>query len=101
MKSTTYFAEITNEVAEKYLLTSYQLWNFPHEFNENCFAFFDQSSRAIYLTWYRSLLFFPEFTLSFLLWYDFKIQVKSRGWVYFYVQHHLLTFGRNNFLIKS
>ena len=73
MKNATYLGEITNQKAEKYLpdtgklestclLASYQLRNFPHVFTENCFAVFDQSSRAIYLMWYRSLLFFPEFT---------------------------------------
>ena len=74
MKSTTYFVGITNQKAEKYLsergkLESTcllaclpQLRNFPCEFTENCFAVFDQSSHVIYLTWYRSLLFFPEFT---------------------------------------
>ena len=75
MKSTTYFAEITNQKAEKYLsergkLESTcllagrlcQLRNFPCEFTENCFAVFDQSSRVIYLMWYRSLLLFPEFS---------------------------------------
>ena len=75
MKSTTSFTEITNPKAEKYLfergkldpllarlLTSCQLRNFLHEFTENCFAVFDQSSHAIYLMWYRSFLFFPEFT---------------------------------------
>ena len=76
MRSTRYFAEITNKKAENYLpetgktrihllahlLASCQLRNFPREFTENIFAVFDQSSRLIYLTWYRSLLFFPEFT---------------------------------------
>ena len=73
MKSTTYFTELTNQKAEKYLsrrkkiestclLASCQLSDFPREFTENCFAVFDQSSRTIYLTWYRSLLFFPELT---------------------------------------
>ena len=32
------------------LLASYQLRNFPREFTEKCFAAFDQSSHAIYLT---------------------------------------------------
>ena len=75
MKSTTYFAEITTQKAEKYLreetrihyllahlLASSELRNFPCEFTENCFAIFDQSSHAIYLMWHRPLLFFPEFT---------------------------------------
>ena len=95
MKSTTYFAEITNQKAEKYrsrrrkqestcLLASCQLRNFPREFIENCFAVFDQSSRATYHTW--SLLFLigrsyfsRNWLLLLILWYDFKIQVKSRG----------------------
>ena len=76
MKSTTYIAEITNQKNEKYLsegrnplaclppclLTSCQLRNFPGEFAGKCFATFDQSSCAIYLTWYRPLLFFCEFS---------------------------------------
>ena len=72
MKSTIYIAEINNQKNEKYLsegrnplawapphlLASCQLRNIPHEFTEKCFAVFDQSSCAIYLTWYRPLLFF-------------------------------------------
>ena len=97
MKSTAYIVEITNQKYEKYLsegrnplsflpprlLASCQLRNFPREFTEKCFAVFDQSSCAIYLTWYRPLLFFWEFLLSFLLWYDFKILVKSSGGEHF------------------
>ena len=55
MKSTTYFAEITNQRAEKYLsrrihllarlLASCRLRNFPREFTENCFA--NQAARFI------------------------------------------------------
>ena len=76
MKSTTYIAEITNQKNEKYLsegrnplaclppclLASCQLRNFPCEFTEKCFVVFDQSSCVIYLTWYRPLLFFWEFS---------------------------------------
>ena len=40
---------------------------------EKCFAAFDQSGCVVYLTWYRPLLFFWEFSSTFLLWYDFKI----------------------------
>ena len=72
MKSTTYIVEIPNQKNEKYLsmrrnpvacspsrlLALCQLRNFPREFTEKCFAVFDQSSCAIYLTWYRRLLFF-------------------------------------------
>ena len=72
MKSTTYIAEITNQKNEKYLskgrnslvaclLAPCQLRNFPREFTEKCFAVFDQSSCAIYLTWYRPSLLFWEF----------------------------------------
>ena len=75
MKSTTYIVEITNQENEKYLsvgrnpvacsppclLTSCQLRNFPCEYTEKCFAIFDQSGCAIYLTWYQPLLFFCEF----------------------------------------
>ena len=77
MKSTTYIAEITNQKNEKYLYTgrhpvvwsppylllaSCQLRNIPRVFTEKCFVVFDQSSCAIYLTWYRPLLFFWEFS---------------------------------------
>ena len=76
MKSTIYIAEITNQNNEKYLserrnplaclspclLTSCQLRNFLCEFNEKCFAVFDQSSCAIYLMWYQPLLFFWKFS---------------------------------------
>ena len=74
MKSTTYIVEITNQKNEKYLskgrnpltcsptrlLASCQLRNFLPEFTEKCFAIFDQSTCAIYLTWYQPLLFFWE-----------------------------------------
>ena len=50
----------------------------PCEFTEKCFAVFNQSNHMIYLTCYRSL-FSRDFLLSFLLWYHFKILVKSRG----------------------
>ena len=62
MKSTTYIPEITTQKNERHLLggrnacllvlllASYQLRNFPREFTEKCFAVFDQSSHAIYLT---------------------------------------------------
>ena len=87
MKSTTHVIEITNQKNEKYqsegrnplacwpphLLALCQLRNLPREFTEKCFAVFDQSSCMIYLTWYWSLLLW-----SFLLWYGFKILVKSR-----------------------
>ena len=76
MKSTTYIVEITNQKNEKYLskgrnplacfpprlLSSCQLRNFPRELTEKCFVVFDQSSCAIYLTWYRPLLFFWKFS---------------------------------------
>ena len=92
MKSTTCIIEITNQKNEKYLsegrnpltclpsrfLASCQLRNFPREFTQKCFAVSDQSSCAIYLTWYRSLLFFCESSSIIPLWYDFKILVKSR-----------------------
>ena len=58
MKSTTYIVEITNQKNEKYLY----LRNFLRVFTEKCFAIFDQSGWVIYLTWYRPLLFFWEFS---------------------------------------
>ena len=73
MKSRTSFAEITNQKAETHLsergklestclLALCQLRNFLREFTENCFVVFDESNHVIYLMWYRSLLFFLEFT---------------------------------------
>ena len=76
MKSTTYIVEITNQKNKKYLyvgrnpvawlppclLASCQLRNFLCVLTEKCFAVFDQSGCAIYLTWYRPLLFFWEFS---------------------------------------
>ena len=76
MKSTTYIVEITNQKNEKFLsearnplaclpprlLASCQLRNFPQELTEKYFAVFAQSSCAIYITWYRPLLFFCEFS---------------------------------------
>ena len=79
MKSTTFIVEITNQKNEKYLswgekptclLASCLLRNFPQEFTEKCFAVFDQSSCVIYLTWYRPVLFFCEFSsiIPFMVW---------------------------------
>ena len=84
MKSTTCIVEITNQKNENYLyvginpvawspsrlLASYQLRNFLCVFTEKCFAIFDQSDCAIYLTWYRRLLFFWEFSsiIPFMVW---------------------------------
>ena len=76
MKSITYIAEITNQKNEKllseggnplacfplHLLASRHLRIFWREFTEKSFAIFDQSSWAIYLTWYRPLLFFQDFS---------------------------------------
>ena len=52
MISTKYATEITTQ----------KTGNFAPEFTEKCFADFEQSSCAIYLTWYTLLLFFQEFT---------------------------------------
>ena len=81
MKSTTCIIEITNQKNEKYqyvgrnpvawlpphLLASCQLRNVLRVFTEKCFAVFCCS------------YFSGNFLISFLLWYDFKIPVKSRG----------------------
>ena len=61
------------------LLASCQLRNFPREFTEKCFAVFDQSSCTIISRGIGRSYFSGNFLLSFLLWYDFKILVKSRG----------------------
>ena len=72
MKSTRYIVEITNQNNEKYLYVGRNpvAWsppclvsrNFPRVLTEKCFVVFDQSGCAIYLTWYRPLLFFWEFS---------------------------------------
>ena len=77
------------------LLVSCQLRNFPHEFTENCFAVFDWSNLTIYLMWYWLFWFSGNFLLSFLLRYDFKILLKSRGGGTFLCL--ALTFGRSFF----
>ena len=61
------------------LLALCQLRNFPRVFTEKCFVVFDQSGCAIYLMWYRLLLFFLEFSSIIPFMVDFKILVKSRG----------------------
>ena len=62
------------------LIALCQLRNFPCEFIEKSFAILDQSSCAIYVTWYRPLLFFWEFpSIIPFMGYDFQILVKSRG----------------------
>ena len=109
IKSTTYIAEITVQKNEKYLyeerntlaylparLVSTKKFS-AFEFTEKCFTVFGQSNCMIFLTWHQSLLFFWEFSsiITFMVW--FKILVKSRGGVHFYVQHRLLTFSRSNF----
>ena len=74
MKSTKYIVEITNQKKGRYLYVVRNpvagSWNFPRQFIEKCFGVFDQSSWAIYLTWYRPLLFFWEFSsiIPFMVW---------------------------------
>ena len=91
MKSTTYH-RWNNQKNEKYLcegrnplvclppclVASCQARNFPREFTEKCFAVFDQSSCTI-SHGIGCSYFSGNFLLSFLLWYDFKILVKSSG----------------------
>ena len=90
MKSTTYH-RWNNQKNEKYmcegrnplvclppcLVALCKARNFQHEFTEKCFAIFDESSCAISYGIGRS--YFSGNFLSFLLWYDFKIRVKSWG----------------------
>ena len=59
-----------------------QLRSFPHEFTEKCLlVVFDQSSHAIYLVWYWSLLFFQGFPsiIPFTVWLQDASQIKGRG----------------------
>ena len=66
------------------LLASCQLRSFPRVFTEKCFAVFDQSSCAIYLTWYRPLLFFWEFSsiIPFMVWLQDSSEIKGRGYIF-------------------
>ena len=80
MKSATYIIEVS-VWGEKStcLLASCQLRHFPREFTENCFDVSDQSSLAIYLMWYWSLLFFRDFSfvMSFMVWLQHFSQIKG------------------------
>ena len=112
MKSTTYFAEITTKKIWKVsvwerkirihllarLLASCQLRIFPREFTENYFAVFNQSSCAIFLRWYRPLLFFPGFTAinPFMVWFQDSSQIKGRG-TFLCLALSVNVFGRNIF----
>ena len=92
MKSTTYIAEITVQKNEKYLyegrntlaylpahLMSTKKFS-AFEFTEKCFTVFGQSNCMIYISRGISRSYFSgNFLLSLLLWYGFKILVKSRG----------------------
>ena len=78
MKGTAYINEITNQKDDKYL-SGEKSSCLLALCTEKCFPVFDQSSCVIYPIWYWSLLFLWGFSSSFLLWYDFKILVKSRG----------------------
>ena len=61
-KNETYLPEERNSFAWQpaRLLTLCQLRNFCVSLLKSVSPFFDQSSHTIYLTWYRSLLFFWE-----------------------------------------
>ena len=97
MISTNYSTEITIQKAGKYLKvwerktrvhllarlhTWYKRRNFSHKFNEICLAIFDQSSHVIYLTWYRFLLLFWEFTsiIPFMAWFQDSNKVKGKSY---------------------
>ena len=62
-----------------------QLRNFLHEFTEKSFAVFDQSSHAIYLTWYWLLLFFQEFSsvTHFMVWLFFNWKLNILSFIFF------------------
>ena len=61
------------------LLASCQVRNFLCEFAEKCFAVFDQSNSTIISHGISRCYFRGNFLLSFLLWHDLKVLVKSRG----------------------
>ena len=115
MKSPTYIAEITTQKNEKYLsegrnplacshvcqLTSCQLRNFPHECTEKCFAILKNQAAWFISRGISRSYFSRNFLQSFLLWYDFKILVKSRGGGTFScLASSVLTFGRSNFFFN-
>ena len=94
MKSTICIVEITNQKNEKYLYMRRNLvaWSPPClmstkkfstcVFIEKCFAVLtNQAARFIYLTWYRLLLLFWEFSsiIPFMVWLRDSTLVKSRG----------------------
>ena len=76
------------------LLALCQLRNFLRELTEKCFAVFDQSSHAIYLTWYRSLLFFWEFSsiIPSMVWLQDSSQIKERGYIFVNVRQKYFFF---------
>ena len=92
MKSTTYIYEKSNQKNEKYLsvgrnpvaclcpcrLASCQLRNFLREFTEKCLLFLTNQAAGFISCGIGHSNFSWNFILSFLLWYDFKILVKSR-----------------------
>ena len=97
MKS-TYFAEITTQKAEKYLFERGKLESTA------CLPAHLMSTKKFSVSLLKTVLLFStnqvtqfisygigcsyfslNLLLSFLLWYDFKIQVKLRGGVHFYV----------------
>ena len=92
MKKTTYIAKITTQRNENYLsggrnllvcsatslLVSCQPRNFPLEFNEKCFVFLTNQSARFISCGIGHSYFLGNFQPSILLWYDFKIDVKSR-----------------------
>ena len=67
------------------LFALFQLRNFLHEFTEKTFAVFDQSSHAIYLTWYWLLLFFQEFSsvTHFMVWLFFNWKLNILSFIFF------------------
>ena len=94
MKSTICIVEITNQKNENYLymgrnpvvwspphlLAACQLRNFPHVFLlKSVLPFLTNQAVRFTSCGIGRCYFSGNFLLSFLLWYDFKILVKSRG----------------------
>ena len=56
-------------------------WEVSKTLRKKIDSLLDQSSHVTYLTWYRLLLFFQEFTsvILFLAWFQDSGQIKGRG----------------------
>ena len=114
MKSTTYFAEISKQKAEKYLsvkrkLESTCLLACSPRANKAIFRVSLLKTVLPFLTnqaaWFISRgidqsYFSQNLLLSFILWYNSRFKLNRGEGVHFYVSHRLLTFDRSNFFFN-